>query len=51
MSGAVDKAGKSLAKWETPTIGEIELDVSKIANGFAPGTDGDVPGPPDTSMS
>ena len=51
MSGAVDKAGKSLAKWEAPTIGEIELDVSKIANNFAPGSDGDLPGSPDTSMS
>lgn len=46
-NAAIAKAGK----WEKPTLKSVQLDVSDVAFGFNVGTDGDSPGPPDTSMS
>lgn len=43
-------ATAKLAKWEKPVLNAIDMDMSNVETGFAPGTDG-AGGPFATSMS
>ncbi|WP_271078524.1 hypothetical protein [Aurantiacibacter sp. MUD61] len=48
-NGKGDNASKE--NWSKPEFSEFELNLSDVKNGYAPGSDGDLPGPPDTSLS
>ena len=50
MDTTVSRTAKKLAKWEKPELGDVQMDVSNVKTGYAPGTDADQ-GPYATSMS
>ena len=43
--------GSKKAQWEKPEISSFEMNLSDVKTGYAPGSDGSLPGPPDTSLS
>lgn len=45
------KAAPEKADWQKPELNHLSAGLSDVKDGFAPGSDGDVPGPPDTSLS
>jgi len=45
------KAVDEKAEWEKPELNNLSSGLSEVKFGFAAGSDGSAPGPPDTSLS